>query len=79
MESVSILGEDGDDPSVVLFSTGGPTAPAEPVGVPAKQLEELMPKSVLTPNAREVGTTCSICICDMEPNETVRAGRATVR
>ena len=40
------------------------------MGVPSGQLEEVVPKSITT--AEEIGQTCSICICELEEEETIR-------
>ena len=48
----------------------GSSAPPEPMGVPSGQLEEVVPKSITT--AEEIGQTCSICICELEEEETIR-------
>ena len=63
-----IFGEDGE----FVLTSNAPQQPPERVGVPPKQLEELMPAAVLMPSEPEVGTTCSICIADLEAGESVR-------
>ena len=62
-ERVELMSE-AAEPNVVLVSLGRNEPPAEPVGVPPKQLEELLPKQAAT--ADEAGQCCSVCICDIE-------------
>lgn len=70
-DTVQLFGEpSADDPSVVLVSLGRPAPPPEPVGVPDKLLEEVVPSSKAT--AVEEGECCSICIADLEEGETIR-------
>lgn len=56
----------GGNGNVVLLSFTQP----EPQGVPAKQLEEIVPKS--SAEGDVLGTCCSICISDVEAGEVVR-------
>ena len=59
-----------EDPNLVLVTLGRSQQPPEPVGVPEKRLEELVPAS--TAGKAEVDVTCSICICEIEEGEAVR-------
>ena len=59
-----------EDPNLVLVTLDRSQQPPEPVGVPEKRLEELVPAS--TAGKAEVDVTCSICICEIEEGEAVR-------
>ena len=59
-----------DQPSVVLLTMPRNEPPSEPQGVPADKLEDLLPKRPATGN--ECGECCSICICDVEKDDSIR-------
>ncbi|KOO25382.1 hypothetical protein Ctob_008961 [Chrysochromulina tobinii] len=71
MERVEFFGgDDSDDPSGVFLVSMAPRRAPEPIGVPAKKIEEIMPE--LEASAADVEVTCSICICELEEGETIR-------
>ena len=71
MERVEFFGgDDSDDPSGVFLVSMAPRRAPDPVGVPAKKIDEIMPE--LEASAADVEVTCSICICELEEGETIR-------
>jgi hypothetical protein len=66
MERVEFFGgDDSDDPSGVFLVSMAPRRAPEPIGVPAKKIDEIMPE--LEASAADVEVTCFHARCSILP------------